>query len=84
MKEKVIVDKAKGIMFDFKVRLSANARFLYVVLLMAGEKPLTHTDLSEITDIKAPLTLRKAIRELEENELIEVTRLSHGQIYKVL
>lgn len=84
MNEKTIVNKAKSVMFDFKVKLSGNARFLYVALLVAEDKILTHTELSEITDIKSPMTLRKAIKELKENGFIEVTRTKYGQIYKVL
>jgi len=84
MDEKTIVNKAKDVMFGFKVKLSANARFLYVALLVAENEFLTHTELSEITDIKSPVTLRKAIKELKENGFIEVTRTKYGQIYKVL
>lgn len=80
----MILEKAKGVMFDFEVNLSRNARLLYVVLLVAEERLITHTELSEVTGIKSPVTLRKAIRELEENGFIEVTRLSKGQVYKIL
>ncbi|OTY95622.1 hypothetical protein, partial [Bacillus thuringiensis] len=59
-------------------------RLLYVALLVADERTLTHTELSEITDIKSPITLRKAIHDLENNGFIEVTRTKYGQIYKVL
>ncbi|MBD2800457.1 Rrf2 family transcriptional regulator [Bacillus cereus group sp. BfR-BA-01319] len=84
LEEKVFVEKVKSIMFDFKVKLSVNARFLYVYFLVTEEKPITHTELSEVTNIKSPVTLRKVIHELERNGLIEVTRLSKGQVYKVL
>ncbi|HFJ9511128.1 hypothetical protein ABE273_27900 [Bacillus paranthracis] len=82
--EKQILEKARGVMFDFKINLSANARLLYVALLVAGERELTHSELSEITDIKSATTLRRVIRELEHNGFIEVTRHSHSQTYKVL
>lgn len=82
--EEEILSKAKEVMFNFNVSLSGNARFLYMALLVAEGKPLTHTELSEITDIKSPITLRKVIRELQDNRMITVTRLSKGQIYKVL
>ncbi|OAK32595.1 hypothetical protein [Bacillus wiedmannii] len=82
--EKQILEKAKGVMLNFEISLSANARLLYVALLVAGERELTHSELSGITDIKSATTLRRVIRELEHNGFIEVIRHSHGQTYKVL
>jgi hypothetical protein len=83
--ENSIVNKAKGVMFNFNVRLSANARLLYVALLVAEEgQVLTHTDLMEVTGIKSAPTIIKTVKELQDNGFIAVTRLSKGQIYKVL
>lgn len=83
--EKSIVNKAKGIMFNFKIRLSANARLLYVALLVAEEgKPLTHKDLMEVTGIGSHPTIIKAVKELVEAELITVRKTQHGQFFTVL
>lgn len=83
--EELIVKKAKGVMFNFNVRLSANARLLYVALLVAEEgKPLAHKDLMEVTGIGSRSTVIKGIKELVEVELITVKKTQHGQFYTIL
>ncbi|QCY65059.1 MULTISPECIES: Rrf2 family transcriptional regulator [Bacillus] len=79
-----ILTRIKGILKDSDAKLSSNARLLYIVFLVSDGRPLTHTELSESTGIITPVTLRKAIRELEKCGLIRVTRLSKGQVYDIL
>lgn len=78
------MEKAMGVMFNFKNKLSMSARFVYVALMAVDkERILKHEELAEITDLSV-ITVKKAVKELKENALISVRRGQRGSFYEVL
>jgi predicted transcriptional regulator len=78
------MEKAMGVMFNLKSKLSMSARFVYVALMAVDkDQKLKHEELAEITDLSV-ITVKKAVKELKDNDLIDVKRAQYGSFYQVL
>jgi predicted transcriptional regulator len=68
----------------FKKSLSIYARFLHVALkLMDKSEAIKHDELMEITGFSVS-TVKKALKELESNDMISVKRGQYGSFYEVM
>jgi len=78
------MEKAMGVMFNLKSKLSMSARFVYVALMAVDkEQKIKCEELADITDLSV-ITVKKAVKELKENDLINVKRAQYGSFYQVL
>jgi predicted transcriptional regulator len=78
------MEKAMGVMFNLKSKLSMSARFVYVALMAVDkERKIKCEELADITDLSV-ITVKKAVKELKENDLINVKRAQYGSFYEVL